>query len=363
MKRTFIGIMLSVISSIGIAQNNGSWYKVFTGKVGNMAATMHLYKAGESYGGYIWFAQNQWPMTLYYNEPLIKNDSLNISASGGPISFIFSGILTGKSFSGNSALQKENNPSKNASFLLQASDDKIFTSLSIYFTKGNAKLLPQIKNESEASYMTVSVWPAENNTLAMALKKHIQQTLGIKMPVTDPSKWMTDEKNKFLTTWKKGNSKMSPKEASEMGLSLSVEQEDRVMVMYENEQLITIAHYSFEFTGGAHGNYATSLATIQKSSGKKIVLSDVLNAAGIKALPAILDKVARVQFEIKNNKPLDQNYFLVNKIPASENFYVTTTGIGFLYAPYEIKSFAEGEVNLLVPFTALASYLQPGFKH
>jgi Protein of unknown function (DUF3298) len=47
----------------------------------------------------------------------------------------------------------------------------------------------------------------------------------------------------------------------------------------------------------------------------------------------------------------------------AENFYVTTAGIGFLYAPYEIKSFADGEVNLLVPFSALNAYLQPGFKH
>ena len=47
----------------------------------------------------------------------------------------------------------------------------------------------------------------------------------------------------------------------------------------------------------------------------------------------------------------------------TENFYITTSGIGFLYAPYELKSFAEGEVNLLVPFSALNTYLQPGFKH
>ena len=361
MKRFLIGILL-FISLTGICQNTASWYKVFTGKVGNMSATMHLHKSAESYFGYIWFTQNQWPMPLYCNELLSKNDSLEISAMGGPISFIFSGVLTDKSFTGNSTLQKENNPAKNASFELQVSNDKIFTPLNFYSTKGEAKLLPQIKNESEASYLIASIWPAENNALSLALKKHIQQALGIKIPVADLVKWMTAEKNKFLTTWKKENIKMFSKETPEMGLSLSVEEEDRVMVMYENEQLITIAHYSFGFTGGAHGNYGTSLETIKKSNGKKVALTDVLNPAGVKALPAILDKVARIQFEIKNSKPLDQNDFLVNKIPLTENFYVTTTGIGFLYAPYEIKSYAEGEVNLLVPFTALSPYLQPAFK-
>ncbi len=363
MKRTFIGIMVLLMSSALVAQDHPGWYNVFTGNVGNMQATMHLHKAGDSYCGYIWFAQNQWPMPLYYNVSPHKNDSLEISAMGGSLSFVFSGVLTDKAYTGKTTLQKDNNAAKSATFQLQVSDDKIFTPFNFYSANGTAKLLPQIKNESEASYLVASIWPSENNLLSTAVKKHVQKALQIKVPIADPSKWMTDEKNKFLTNWKKENSKMSPKEASEMGLSLSVEQEDRVMVMYENEQMITVAHYSFGFSGGAHGDFTTALETIQKSTGKKVLLSDVLNPAGIKALPLILDKVARVQFEIKNNNPLDQNYFLVNKIPLSENFYVTSKGIGFLYAPYVIKSFADGEINLLVPFTVLGPYLQPAFKH
>lgn len=39
-----------------------------------------------------------------------------------------------------------------------------------------------------------------------------------------------------MNGWKKQYSKLSPKEASEMGTSLSVQQEDRVLVMYENEK-------------------------------------------------------------------------------------------------------------------------------
>ena len=363
MKKSIFWTVLFFMSFVGVAQTNESWYKVLTGKVGNMSATLHLHKAGKNYCGYIWFAQNQWPMPIYYNEPAVKNDSLEISAIGGPVSFVFSGVFTNDSYSGKSTLQKENNPSKSASFQLEVSNDKIFTPLKFYSAAGDAKLLPQIKNESEASYLIASIWPPGNDATGIAIKKYVQQSLGIKAPVADPLKWMTDEKNKFLATWKKENSKMSPKEASEMGLSLSVEEEERVMIMYESEQTITVAHYSYGFTGGAHGNFGTTLATIQKPTGKKLALTDIINPAGIKALPAILDKVARVQFEIKNNKPLDQNNFLVNKISPSENFYVTTTGIGFLYPPYEIKSFADGEVNLLVPFTALGPYLQPVFKH
>jgi hypothetical protein len=67
-------------------------------------------------------------------------------------------------------------------------------------------------------------------------------------------------------------------------------------------------------------------------------------------------------YNAKNNKPLDQNGFLVKKIMPAINMYVTGSGIGFMYAPYEIKPFSDGEINLLIPFTALKSYLLPGFQ-
>ena len=187
--------------------------------------------------------------------------------------------------------------------------------------------------------------------------------LNMPATVTEPGKWLMNSVKKSATAWKKENSKLSPNDLSDMGLSLSVQEETRVMVMYENEYYITLANYTFSYSGGAHGNYGTSLATINKLNGQQMKLSDVLNITGIKMLPVILEKVARLQYAIKNNLPLDQNDFLVKKIEPSKNFYITSSGIGFLYAPYEIKSFADGDVNLLIPFTVLTTYLQPNFKH
>ena len=132
--------------------------------------------------------------------------------------------------------------------------------------------------------------------------------------------------------------------------------------MYENEKLITLAHYSFSEAGGQmHGEYGTAVATFNKLSGKQLQLKDVLNQQGIQLLPAVLEQVARIMYGVKNNKPLDENGFTVKKILPTKNMYVTGSGIGFIYAPYEIKTFADGEINLMIPFTALKQYLLPGF--
>lgn len=360
MKKALAVFVLSFIASIVTAQSVDGWYKVFTGKMGTYNATLHLHKSAKNYSGYLWFLENQWPMQLYYNEPAKKSDSLIMSASSGPMDIVISGVLRGNNFTGMSGLSKDKGTPKQAAFNLQVNTEKTFTPFSFFYTEGFAKLPPQLKNQSDCNYTASAIWPVNNSNTDQVYKNEIRQMFGINTPVEEIGKWLIDEKNRYIASWRKANSKVSPKEASELGLSLTLQEEFRMLVMFENEKYITLANYNAGYSGGAHGSFATSLSTFNKQTGKKLKLSDVVNAAGLPALPTILDQVARLQYSIKNNKPLDQNGFLVQKIKPNENFYLTGNGIGFIYAPYAIKSFADGEINLLVPYTALKAYLQPG---
>ncbi|MEO5650218.1 MAG: hypothetical protein ABIR03_09900, partial [Ginsengibacter sp.] len=156
--KTFITAIFILFNSFfSNAQVAISWYKVFTGKVGNMNATMHLSKSAEYYSGYIWFDQNQWPMLLYSGEPPSKNDSIYLSASSGPLSIVLTGVLNDNNFTGKSILQKENGGSKNAGFQMQVSPGKTFTPFEYAYTKGSGKLLPKIKNESTCDYYSGTV--------------------------------------------------------------------------------------------------------------------------------------------------------------------------------------------------------------
>lgn len=340
-----------------------SWYKVFTGKMGNMSATLHLHKSADSYNGYIWFDQNQWPMPIYGSAQTAGKDSVSISATSGPLSVNLTGILNNENFKGYGNLQKENMGSKKASFQFNANNNGTFTPFDYFFVEGHASLPATLKNQSTCDYSAAMIWPKENNSLSTSLKKEISVLLESKTLLSNPQVWMNNEKNKFIAAWQKDNNKLTPKEASEMGLSLSASQNNNIMVMYENDRTITLADFVSVYSGGAHNNYSTALLTFNKKNGSVLRLTDVLTAEGIKLLPTYLDRVARLQYGITNQKPLDENNFFVKKINPSKNFYLTTSGIGFLYAPYEIKSFADGEINLLIPFSALNKYLQPGFKN
>jgi Protein of unknown function (DUF3298)/Deacetylase PdaC len=338
-------------------------YKVYSGEAGNMDATMLLCRSGKSYGGYIWFDKTQWPMPIYGGSRVDATDSIILAAGTEPFTLNLTGIFNNETFRGISSLQLNESPAKAGPLQLQINKDKHFTAFSYFSAEDSAKLLPKIKNESTADYIISTIWPDGSSTLDNAIKMQIRKML--KMPATAaaPATWISSQVKKSATSWKANNSKLSPKDAADMGLSLSEQEETRIMVMYENEKYITLANYNFSYTGGAHGNYGTELVVLNKQYGKQMRVDDVLTAQGIKLLPAILDRVARLQFGIRNNLPLDQNNFLVKTISPSKNFYITSTGIGFLYAPYELKSFADGDINLLIPFTALKAYLQPGFRY
>ena len=360
LKKSMLVLPIFFIASVSFAQSRDGWYKVFTGKVGDFTATLHLHRAAKNYSGYMWLQPNLLPLKIYYDEPLKKTDSLVLGAGGGSISILLSGILEGDVFGGTSEIKIGRTTPKKDAFEFHVNSGASFTPFNYYYTEGFAKLPAEFQNKSECLYVASSIWPLGNGDAELTYKKDILQVLGTKTPVDEIGKWMIDEKNSTISTWKKTNTALSPKETSQMGLSLSLHQETRILIMYENVKYLTLANYSFGYTGGAHETYATTISTFNKQTSKKLALTDILNPAGIQALPKLLDQAAREQFAVKNLNPLNQNGFLVNRILPNQNFYVTETGIGFIYAPYVIKSFADGEVNLVVPFTALKAYLKPG---
>ncbi len=355
--------VFSLTLFIAMCQSNDNWYKVYSGNIDTFSATFHVIKSNDIYSGYIWFKQNQWPMPIYNSQKLNDSDSLTISSASGPLSVTLTGVFNNDSFNGTSLLENTDTDPKKSSFHVSINNNKKFTPFEYFTASDSAKLLPLIKNESVFNDKIGTIWPLTNTGFDMVLKNKIKQLLQIPSTVNDPEKWFKIEIKKTADRWKKQNNQMTAKEAAEMGPSLSEDEETSVQVMYENEYYITLAEFNYSFTGGAHGNYGTTLVTINKKNGRAMKLSDVLNLQGIRRISAYLDKAARLQYDIKNNKPLDQNDFFVKKIIASKNMYITDTGIGFLYGPYELRSFADGEVNLLVPFAELTPYLQPSFKY
>jgi hypothetical protein len=353
---------LILIGLLGVAQVPASSYKVYTGRVGEVEATLHLTQAGKKVGGWIWFNRTPRPMPIYSDG--LGSDSLTVSAAASPINVTLTGILSATGFAGRSELQKEGSPSKNAGFTLKLSADTTFTPFDFVFAEGKAEMPPKAENESTAEYFAASIWPKPTLSKAFGktIKTVVNKELENKGAPLEPGKIFVTDKNKFLAGWKVDMAKLSPKDAKEMGQSNSQQIENKVEVMYEDSRLISLSHYNYVFSGGAHGNYGTSIINIDKRTGAIIKLKDVLTDEGIKAMPKILEAVIRQQYGLDKNKTLEQNSLFVKTMAPSDNFYITNGNIGFLYMPYAIMAYVYGEPNIYIPASMVAKYVKPAFK-
>lgn len=333
------------------------WYKTFTGKLGNMDAVVHLASDG-GYQGYIWFFQNQYPIRL--TGALMQKDSIELMGIDAAINITLTGTLRNDTLAGMAemSMARGNGSVKKGGFIL--TNDSKYTPFLYLYVNAQAHLPAKINNESTFEYYKGMVWPAGENSLAMSLKTSLKNFAGIPKD-REPATWLFANAEKERVGWQRDNAKLSAEDLRTMGLSLSADYEENIIVMYENDRTITLAKFNYSYTGGAHGNYNTQLINLFKTNGKIIHLQDIISPEGIKHLPEIIEQVARTQYDAPSGS-LEDNGFFVSKIPVSKQFYITSDGIGFLYAPYEIKSFADGEINLFVPFTALQNSLKSDFK-
>ncbi|MCM1067915.1 MAG: RsiV family protein [Muribaculaceae bacterium] len=103
----------------------------------------------------------------------------------------------------------------------------------------------------------------------------------------------------------------------------------------------------------AHGNYGTVYINYDLNAGCLITLHDLFTAEGLEALPEIIrDTAVKMQAAIGNTD--------IAALPAGGNFYLTPEStIVFAYQPYEVASYAQGEIQIPIPAYLLSEYLTP----
>jgi hypothetical protein len=337
-------------------------YTVYAGKIGEVQATFHLTYSGEKIGGWIWFNRTPRPMPIYSEESI--SDSVIISAVASPINVQLVGVLSGNDFSGRSVIEKDGSAPKSGVFNLVKAVGNSFTPFDWLVVQGDAALETDMENGPTAQYFGASVWPKANasGVFIAGVKTAINSLLSNKRNLLDPRKLFVTNKTRFLAGWKAEVAKQHKEDIRERGAAYSEQIEDKVEVMYEDKKVIALTHYNYVFSGGAHGNYSTSIVNINKQTGALVSLKNVLTTEGLKALPAILEAVVMQQYNLDKSKSLEDNGLFVKTLEPSDNFYITNGNLGFLYMPYSIFPYVYGEPNIFIPASLIGKYLKPEFK-
>ncbi len=127
------------------------------------------------------------------------------------------------------------------------------------------------------------------------------------------------------------------------------EVDQRMEVRFQSDSLLVLALRYYEYTGGAHGNYATSLFNFTTFPPRCIGPGVLFKSGSDARLGALLNARA------KAGEPL----LYVDSVPVTGNFALLPDSLEFLYDPYAIGPYAAGEIALRLPYDSLADLLRP----
>jgi hypothetical protein len=132
-------------------------------------------------------------------------------------------------------------------------------------------------------------------------------------------------------------------------------------VVYNDNGWLIVESMNSDYTGGAHGNYASSFLNLDWKGQQSWVLTDVFNKRDTAQLVPLLQAAARRYFKIGKSQSLG-GYLFDSKIPVTSNFYIVPGGLVFLYNPYEIAAYAAGQICLYLKYEEVKPWLTKAFK-
>lgn len=132
-------------------------------------------------------------------------------------------------------------------------------------------------------------------------------------------------------------------------------------VTYNANYLLSTGIHYFSFLGGAHPSHGTRYLNFNLESGDSLILQNIFNNQGL----AELNELGEKKFRELHSIPPDTNindfgfWFDQDSFYLNHNFYFDSTGMHFLYNPYEIACYAAGYTQLDFSWQELKELTDP----
>jgi hypothetical protein len=134
------------------------------------------------------------------------------------------------------------------------------------------------------------------------------------------------------------------------------------VVSFEDKNMITIALNSYLFTGGAHGYTTRNFLNFNKRKGNEIENWELFKDQ--EHFKNFAEAKFRIQEDIPQDSPINSTGFMFeqDEFYLPENIGFTEKGLVLLYNQYEVASYADGAIELLLPYPEVKNYLTKKVK-
>jgi|GEM_PF-690053 len=182
------------------------------------------------------------------------------------------------------------------------------------------------------------------------------------LPPLDLSALYKQQRQQFFKDYREDAADTRPAAADTTGIGpyapgLSYEDQTNTYVLYRQTNLLSLEFFHYNYSGGAHGIYGSTGASYDLRTGRRLRYADIFRPEAAQQLPALLGQAVRPLVGLAASDPLDKQLF-VKQMPVTHNVFLTTGGAVFIYQPYEIAAYAQGEVRVFLPLAKIQSLLR-----
>jgi hypothetical protein len=229
----------------------------------------------------------------------------------------------------------------------------IFTDTATYTSQNIHKRAADCGNKPDSACTVVSIrypvfksLPVLNDTI-----KH--KLLSMFMLGEKPDTGLNSMADKFLKSYTDAK-KDDPK--TQMFYTL----DSYTRVVKQDSAFLSLEYGGYVYQGGAHGGTFTGFVNWDVKTDKKVTLDDILVDGYKTQLNKIAEKIFRKNEKLKDTSSLARDYFFKdNKFALNENYSITPLGLRFMYNQYEIKPYAAGQTELLIPYSDIKTLMRP----
>jgi hypothetical protein len=211
------------------------------------------------------------------------------------------------------------------------------------------------------------LWPTTENAPAASialLKDSITKNYyGINSLAMDPASVLKSSRDTFFASYTELEQQLKQHAQSRMAASFNWESDVEMKILWNADNLVSVAYENYQYTGGAHGLGNTLLQVFDVNTAKTLTIQDIFKPGYEASLRQVLEKHLRTAYEIPEGSALngDQGVLFDPHLALTRNFYLTGQGVGFIYNPYEVAPYVVGPIELFVPFSEIREIVRPAF--
>lgn len=130
-------------------------------------------------------------------------------------------------------------------------------------------------------------------------------------------------------------------------------------IMRLDTRILSVKGWTYEYTGGAHGNSGSGGITVDLESGQELELSHLMSDHA-----GFMDRAQELvlaELDGRKDELFEDYESYVRQNLETTGWYLNAAGIEFVFTPYEIGPYASGSITVCVPYGEAAEYMKPEY--